>query len=287
MPFDAFISYSHNDKLIADALCATVEAAGIRCWIAPRNIRPGADWSAGIAGGIDQCRVLVLILSSHSNGSRQVHREVARAFNSGLTIVPIRVEEVEPDRGLAFNIEGFHWLDALTEPRERYFRDLANHLRAILDTRPSPPPQEPVAPVPRHTIPLWQRIRRSPALTGTAIAAVLLLLGAVISILAWSLWPTACPAVPPAPLGGFLFPDSDKRQLTPDELRGLSCTELRIARNEIYARHGRPFRDPWLRCYFRQTHQYHASPSNWNPQGVEASNISLIVQTEVSNRCQR
>jgi hypothetical protein len=36
MPFDTFISYSHKDKLLADAACAAMEAAGIRCWIAPR-----------------------------------------------------------------------------------------------------------------------------------------------------------------------------------------------------------------------------------------------------------
>jgi TIR domain len=41
MNFDAFISYSANDKVIADAACATLERAGIRCWIAPRDVVPG------------------------------------------------------------------------------------------------------------------------------------------------------------------------------------------------------------------------------------------------------
>jgi hypothetical protein len=136
MPFDAFISYSHKDKLIADAACATVEGAGVRCWIAPRDIRPGAEWGESIAKGIDQCPVLILILSSSSNDSRQVQREVGRAFNKGLTIVPVRIEDVEPVDALAFDIGTFHWLDALTEPRERYFRDLARHIQAIIATRP-------------------------------------------------------------------------------------------------------------------------------------------------------
>jgi hypothetical protein len=133
---DVFISYSHRDKLIADSVCAIVEGAAVRCWIAPRDIRPGADWGESIAEGIDQCRVLVLIFSSNSNGSRQVQREVARAFNHGLTIVPVRIEAVEPNKALAFNIEGFHWLDALTEPREQYLRELARHIKAILETQP-------------------------------------------------------------------------------------------------------------------------------------------------------
>jgi|GEM_PF-6694177 len=41
-----FSSHSSKDKAIADAVCASLEAAKIRCWIAPRDILPG-DKSAG------------------------------------------------------------------------------------------------------------------------------------------------------------------------------------------------------------------------------------------------
>jgi hypothetical protein len=41
MEYDVFISYSHPDKASADAACATLEQAGIRCRIAPRDIVPG------------------------------------------------------------------------------------------------------------------------------------------------------------------------------------------------------------------------------------------------------
>ncbi|MFL6797219.1 MAG: toll/interleukin-1 receptor domain-containing protein [Xanthobacteraceae bacterium] len=48
MPFDVFISYSQIDKVTADAACATLEAGGIRCWIAPRDIVPGVPWAGAI-----------------------------------------------------------------------------------------------------------------------------------------------------------------------------------------------------------------------------------------------
>ena len=51
-PFDAFISYSSKDKAIADAAVATLEAKGIRCWVAPRDITPGKEWSESIIEGI-------------------------------------------------------------------------------------------------------------------------------------------------------------------------------------------------------------------------------------------
>jgi len=54
MKFDAFISYSSKDKTAADAACAMLEAAGVRCWIAPRDVRPGLEYGAAIIEAIDQ-----------------------------------------------------------------------------------------------------------------------------------------------------------------------------------------------------------------------------------------
>jgi hypothetical protein len=42
MPSMVFISHSSNDRATADAICAHLESAGIKCWIAPRDIEPGA-----------------------------------------------------------------------------------------------------------------------------------------------------------------------------------------------------------------------------------------------------
>ncbi|MBV8226902.1 MAG: toll/interleukin-1 receptor domain-containing protein [Verrucomicrobia bacterium] len=44
MSHDVFISHSSADKRAADAACALLETRGIKCWIAPRDIRPGSDW---------------------------------------------------------------------------------------------------------------------------------------------------------------------------------------------------------------------------------------------------
>src|SRR5215472_7170060 len=45
MPSMVFISHSSKDREIADAICAHLESAGIKCWIAPRDIEPGATWT--------------------------------------------------------------------------------------------------------------------------------------------------------------------------------------------------------------------------------------------------
>jgi hypothetical protein len=79
MVHDVFISYSAPDKAVADAVCATLEAKHIKCWIAPRDVTPVTPWAEAIVDAIDESRILVLVLSSASNNSPQVIREVGRA----------------------------------------------------------------------------------------------------------------------------------------------------------------------------------------------------------------
>ena len=63
MAHDVFISHSTEDKPAADAVCAILEKKGVRCWIAPRDIMPGADWGESIVNAIRTSRVLLLLFS--------------------------------------------------------------------------------------------------------------------------------------------------------------------------------------------------------------------------------
>ena len=139
MAHDVYISYSHVDKAAADAACATLERAGVRCWIAPRDITPGDEWSAAIIKAIDQCRAMVLIFSQNANNSRQIRREVERAITVGIPLVPVRIEDVVPTESLAYFMGTVHWLDAMTPPFENHLVKLADSLKALLQARPSSP----------------------------------------------------------------------------------------------------------------------------------------------------
>jgi hypothetical protein len=87
---------------------------------------------------------------------------------------------------------------------------------------------------------------------------------------------------PPArgPEYGYIFANSDRVRLTPDMLRGLTRDQLRLARNEIYARRGRFFRDQQLAAYFSRFEWY--KPYAWdvplNP--IEQANVNLITSME-------
>jgi hypothetical protein len=109
-----------------------LEREGIRCWVAPRDIRPGVEYGAAIIEAIERCRVMVLIFSSSANASQQIHREIERAVSKSVPIVPVRIEEVTPTKSMEYFLGGIHWLDALTPPIEQHLTRLADTVNAIL-----------------------------------------------------------------------------------------------------------------------------------------------------------
>ena len=58
---DVFISYPSENKAIADAVCHYLEGNLIKCWYAPRDIKPGAVWEDAIMEAISGSKVFVLI----------------------------------------------------------------------------------------------------------------------------------------------------------------------------------------------------------------------------------
>jgi hypothetical protein len=122
---DIFLSYSSKDKNWADAACAVLERRGVRCWIAPRDITPGDEWGAAIIKGLNSSRIMVLIFSGHANDSGQVRREVERAISQGMTVLPVRIEDVRPEGAMEYALGNTHWLDAFTPPVQQQMESLA------------------------------------------------------------------------------------------------------------------------------------------------------------------
>jgi len=135
MAHNVFISYSSRDKRIADAVCSTLEAQRIRCWIAPRDILPGDNWGAAIVAAIADADVLVLVFTSQANLSDHVMHEVERAVAKGIPVVPLRMEAVSPSRNLELFISAAHWLDALTPPLQHHLDRLCSTVRCLIERR--------------------------------------------------------------------------------------------------------------------------------------------------------
>ncbi len=132
MPFDVFVSHSSKDKLVADAVCARLEAAGIRCWIAPRDIVAGTSYGESIIDAIHSAKVMVLVLSANANASGHIPKEVERAVSNGVAILPFRIEDVPPGKSLDYFIGSVHWLDAMTPPLEKHLDELVETVRKLI-----------------------------------------------------------------------------------------------------------------------------------------------------------
>ncbi len=139
MAHDVFLSHSHVDKVFADAICHKLEAAGTRCWVAPRDIRPSEDWAEAIINAMDTARVLVLVFSSSSNSSPQVRREVERAVSKGLHVLPFRIENVPLSKSLEYFISTQHWLDALDGELDVHLGQLQDCIAVLLEAPAEPP----------------------------------------------------------------------------------------------------------------------------------------------------
>ena len=83
----------------------------------------------------------------------------------------------------------------------------------------------------------------------------------------------------------YVLPNSSSQVLSGSQLSGLSKSQLRLARNEIYARHGRKFDDPELQAYFNSQSWYKGTidPGSFDTMSLsqtERTNIELITQYE-------
>ena len=132
MNYDIFISYSSQDSDVAQYVCSYIEKSGKRCWIAPRDIIPGTEWAEAILAGISQCHVMVLIFSTHANISPQIKREVERAVNRSMPILPFKIDSSLPSGSLEYFIMNSHWLDASNPPIESHFQSLVQSVDLLL-----------------------------------------------------------------------------------------------------------------------------------------------------------
>lgn len=116
MKYDVFISYSSKDSGVAFDVCAMLEAAGVTCWIAPRNVYGGKSYAREIIEAITESQVVVFIFSRYSNCSSHVESEIDIAFNQEKVIIPFRIEEVKMSPELTYYINKKHHIDGIPEP---------------------------------------------------------------------------------------------------------------------------------------------------------------------------
>lgn len=152
MEFEVFLSHSSKDAAVVQRLLAAIESAGVKCWIAPRNITLGRDWTECIEEGIKKVRLLLLILSQNSNTSPEVKREVQLAADRRIIIAPVVLGTAKPAEGLSYTLARAHRISIPESPNDGDVKRVVDAVIAAL--RPSPPPPPPPPPPARSRLPI-------------------------------------------------------------------------------------------------------------------------------------
>ncbi|MEO6080484.1 MAG: TIR domain-containing protein [Steroidobacteraceae bacterium] len=106
-----FISYASQDAAVAQQVVSAMEHAGLTCWIAPRDVEPGALYADEIVRAINECRVVVLVLSGHAAASAHVGRELERAASKNRRIIALRIDATPLPRAFEYFLSESQWID--------------------------------------------------------------------------------------------------------------------------------------------------------------------------------
>ena len=173
MKYDVFLCHSSKDKSIADSICRLLEANGVTCWIAPRNVRPGSHYAEEIVDAIDSSLSILLILSENSNTSVHVRNELDLGVSRGKVIFPVLIENIKPSKALIYYISTSQWVEAWIPPLEKKIIELAEVIN-ILSGRAGKKSKPPVPikveaeradtksnfpEVPVEEVPVYSRVR--------------------------------------------------------------------------------------------------------------------------------
>jgi alpha-tubulin suppressor-like RCC1 family protein len=131
-----FISHSTKDKEAADFICSALEAEGIKCWIAPRDIKPGEEWPVAIVRAVTSSAAMVLVFSKNADQSTDVAKETLLAVNSNINLFPVKLEIHEPTGRMMYYLTGQQWHDLTGKLLEDNVKSLVEDIKINLPDEP-------------------------------------------------------------------------------------------------------------------------------------------------------
>jgi hypothetical protein len=188
-----FLSYSSGDQPVADAICAALENSGIRCWIAPRDIKAATGWGGSIVEGVHASQAVLVVFSEKSNASPQVVREMELAVARRLPLIPVRIADVLPTEDMQYFLGVSHWFNAHPQPIAIYLPEIVAMSHRVLAREAAP----------------WRRFSRR--LPQNRLTQYGLLGGAVLAVAVLTAW-LMRPAPPPNPMDAIRSPIAGRWQ---------------------------------------------------------------------------
>lgn len=272
---DIFISYSRQDIEVVDKICKHLEANGITYFrdifdIAISNIFPQT-----LADGILSSKLVLFIASQHSFASNYTSKEVTFAYQNHITILPLAVDDTPMPTRYSFMFSDVQCLSLTTTHIQRLMEDIKKVLSEHNDT--NQPAQQIQMAQPKMSV-----AKKGVSLKG--IVAIILATIIIVAALGVGAYYFLADKTTTTEItynsADEYYHITGSRKLTYDDIKGLSNRELRIMRNEIYARHGYIFQDAMLRDHFLQKPWYTPQTKNVALSSIEQYNVLFIKSYE-------
>ena len=106
-----FISYASEDTVTANEVCEYLEGHEAACWIAPRDVKPGAQYADAIVRAINESTAVLLVLSGSAVASSHVGREIERAASKHKHIIAFRIDAAALSPALEYFLSESQWID--------------------------------------------------------------------------------------------------------------------------------------------------------------------------------
>src|SRR5688500_5229558 len=166
-----FVSHSSDNRELASDLAAFLEARGVRIWIAPRDVRPGMDYSEQLQLAIESAVAFVVLVTDMANKSPYVRAEPEMAFSNHKPLFPVRITDIQPAAGLALFLKIRHWTDAYGASKGANLDRLARELQTLSGVGADAPAGAVPAPAPAATGQAQAQAARPLAAMGATAAA--------------------------------------------------------------------------------------------------------------------
>ena len=128
MNTEVFVSYSNQDYERVMPLVERLRGGGVAIWVDEGGIDAATLWSESIVEAIAECKVLIMMVSSHSTDSHNVVKEVMIASESKKTILPIYLEPAEIPAKLKYQLTGIQHLEWFDSGSDEVFETLKDGL---------------------------------------------------------------------------------------------------------------------------------------------------------------
>lgn len=272
---DIFISYSRQDKETVDMICKCLDANNISYFRDIFDISISSTFTQTLADAILSCRLVLFIASKNSFASNYTSKEVTFAYQNHIAIMPLLIDNTPMPTNYSFMFSDVQCMSLQNTSMQRLIGDIDN-LLAGNNTKIQAPKH-----VPLRTQYNTRKGKKRGCL-GTIFMAIGILatLFFALVIIDANSRNSSNTHVGIESIDGDFYHISGSRKLTEEDVKGKTSHELRIMRNEIYARHGYIFKDPILRDYFIQKSWYKPTTISVTFNDIEEYNVRFIQQYE-------